>query len=313
MTAPGPAPIPVARRRTVLTTSEGTHRGAFAPQDWVLFGSIGCIWGSSFLFIAIGLEAFGPGLVTWLRILLGAAVLWLAPAARTKLQPQDRPRLVAISVLWVAIPFTLFPLAEQHIASGVTGLLNGSLPLFVAAIASLMLGRAPGRAHAAGLLLGFVGIVAIAAPVLAKNSSEATGVLLALGAVACYGVAVNIATPLTQRYGSLPVMARMLALAAIWTAPFGLWSLKESSFAWASLAAVAALGAVGTGLAFFLMGRLIARVGGTRAAFAIYLLPVVALILGAVFRDEPIHALSVVGVALVIGGAILASRREVAE
>ena len=93
---------------------------------------------------------------------------------------------------------------------------------------------------------------------------------------------------MTQRYGSLPVMARMLGLAAIWTAPFGSVSLPSSSFAWESFLAVAVLGVVGTGIAFALMGRLVSRVGPTRAAFAIYLTPVVALILGAVFRDEPI-------------------------
>jgi drug/metabolite transporter (DMT)-like permease len=70
------------------------------------------------------------------------------------------------------------------------------------------------------------------------------------------------------------------------------------------------LGVVGTGLAFWIMGRLIARVGATRAAFAIYLTPVVALILGVVFLDERVHAGAIVGVALVIGGAILASRKE---
>ena len=105
-------------------------------------------------------------------------------------------------------------------------------------------------------------------------------------------------------------MARMLALAAVWTAPFGLWSIPRSSFAWASLAAVAALGALGTGLAFVMMGQLVARVGPTRASFAIYLVPVVALVLGAVFRGERIYGLSVVGIALVIAGAILASRKE---
>ena len=69
--------------------------------------------------IAIGLDAFEPGLVTWLRVVFGAAALWLVPAARAKRSHrEDVPRLVAVSVLWVAIPFTLFPLAEQHIASG---------------------------------------------------------------------------------------------------------------------------------------------------------------------------------------------------
>ena len=296
--------------RGVLSTSAGTHRGAFTASDWALFASIGVIWGSSFLLIAIGLDAFEPGLITWLRVLFGALTLWLVPATRIPLARDDRARLVALSLLWVAVPFTLFPLAQQWISSGLTGLLNGSLPIFATAIGAVMLHRLPGRAQAIGLLVGFAGVAAIAVPSLAEGSNEALGVLLVLTAVACYGVAINIAAPLTQRYGSLPVMARMLGLAAIWTAPFGVVGMASSSFAWGPLAAVAALGAVGTGLAFVLMGRLVARVGSARASVATYLIPVVALVLGAVFLDEAVRALSVVGIALVIGGAMLASRKE---
>ena len=292
-----------------MSTTAGTHLGAFTPLDWVLFLSIGSIWGSSFLLIAIGLDAFAPGLVTWLRVLLGASALWLVPAARRRVHREDVPRLVAVSVLWIAIPFTLFPLAEQHIASGVTGLINGALPIFAVAFGSIMLRRAPGRMQALGLVVGFLGIVAIALPSFREGSSEAIGVLMALLAVVCYGVAINIVAPLTQRYGSLPVMARVVGLAAIWTMPFGIASIPESSFAWASLLAVAVLGVMGTGVAFVLMGRLVARVGA-RASFAIYLTPVVALILGAVFRDEAIQMLSIVGIGLVIVGALLASRKE---
>jgi drug/metabolite transporter (DMT)-like permease len=294
----------------VLSTSVGTHRGAFTAADWALFASIGLIWGSSFLFIAIGLDAFEPGLITWLRVLFGAATLWLVPAARTRLAREDHARLVALSFLWVAVPFTLFPLAQQWISSGLTGLLNGSLPIFATTIGAIMLARLPGRAQAVGLLVGFAGVAAIAAPSLAEGSNEALGVLLVLAAVGCYGVAINIAAPLTQRYGSLPVMARMLALGALWTAPFGLVGLRGSSFEWPSLAAVVALGALGTGLAFVLMGRLVSRVGSSRASFATYLIPVVALVLGAVFLDERVRALSLIGIGLVIAGAVLASRRE---
>ena len=304
---------PTAGRRSVLTTTEGTHRGAFTPLDWGLFAAIGGIWGSSFLFIAIGLEAFEPGLVTWLRVLFGAGVLWLVPGARKPVDRADRPRLVVISVLWVAIPFTLFPLAEQHITSALTGLLNGSLPIFAAAIGALMLRRWPGRPHAIGLGVGFVGIALIALPAAGKGTSEMLGVLMVLLAVVCYGVAVNVATPLTQRYGALPAMARMLALASIWTAPFGLWGLSRSAFAWNAFAAVLALGALGTGLAFVLMGTLVSRVGATRGAFAIYLVPVVAMVLGAVFLDEEIFAISIVGIALVLTGAFLASRKDTAR
>jgi drug/metabolite transporter (DMT)-like permease len=294
----------------VLSTSVGTHRGAFTAADWALFASIGLIWGSSFLFIAIGLDAFEPGLITWLRVLFGATTLWLMPAARTRLAREDHARLVALSFLWVAVPFTLFPLAQQWISSGLTGLLNGSLPIFATTIGAIMLTRLPGRAQTIGLLVGFAGVTAIAAPSLAEGSNEALGVVLVLAAVGCYGVAINIAAPLTQRYGSLPVMARMLALGALWTAPFGLVGLRGSSFEWPSLAAVVALGALGTGLAFVLMGRLVSRVGSSRASVATYLIPVVALVLGAVFLDERVRALSLIGIGLVIAGAVLASRRE---
>jgi drug/metabolite transporter (DMT)-like permease len=298
------------RRERILTTSAGTHLGSFTGVDWALFLSIGGIWGSSFLLIAVGLEAFEPGLVTWLRILFGASVLLLLPAARQPVRRQDRPRLVAISLLWVAIPFTLFPLAERSISSGLTGLLNGALPIFAVTIGSLMLRRLPGRVQTVGLIAGFCGVAAIALPTVAEGSSQALGVAFALLAVVCYGFAINIAAPLTQRYGSLPVMARMLGLATLWTAPFGLIGVAGSGFAWRSLLAVSVLGVLGTGIAFVLMGRLVARVGSQRGSFATYLIPVVALILGVVFRDETVHAASIVGIVLVIVGAVLASRKE---
>jgi drug/metabolite transporter (DMT)-like permease len=303
-----PAGVP-GTRRTVFSTSAGTHLGSFTPLDWAMFASIGGIWGSSFLLIAIGLDAFEPGLITWLRILCGASVLWLVPAARQRIHREDVPRLVMLSLLWVAIPFTLFPLAEQRITSGLTGLVNGAVPIFAVAIGSVMLRRAPGRAQALGLIVGFLGIAAIALPSLTEGSSEATGVIYALVATICYGLAINIATPLAQRYGSLPVMARMLALAALWTLPFGVTGFGGSDLAWPSLLAVAGLGIMGTGVAFVLMGHLVSRVG-SRASFATYLIPVVALILGVVFRDDEVHVLSVVGVGLVIAGALLASRKE---
>jgi drug/metabolite transporter (DMT)-like permease len=297
-------------RRSVLSTSAGTHGGAFTPLDWALFAGIGMIWGSSFLFIELGLEVFEPGLITWLRIAFGAGVLWLVPAARAPVAREDRARLLAISFLWVAIPFTLFPLAQQWITSGLTGLLNGALPIFATAIGSLMLRRAPGRAQAMGLAVGFAGVTAIAAPSLTAGSTEALGVVLLLVAVICYGFAINISAPLTQRYGALPVMARMLALAAIWTAPFGAVGAAGSSFAWGPFAAMVALGAVGTGIAFVIMGRLVSRVGSSRASFAIYLVPVVAVLLGSVFLDEKVRALSLLGIGLVIAGAVLASRKD---
>lgn len=296
----------------VLSTAEGTHRGAFAPADWIRFCSIGAVWGSSFVLISIGLEAFEPGLVTWLRILTGAAVLLFVPGARASIDRHDRPRLIAVSLLWVAIPFTLFPLAQQHVSSAVAGMINGSLPIMAVLIGSLMLRRIPTIPQLVGLALGATGVAAIAISTATEGASEAFGVLLLLLAVLGYGIAINIAAPLQQRYGSVPAMAKMLALAAIWSAPFGLVSVSASSFSWASLAAVSVLGAVGTGVAFVLMGQLVARVGSSRASFAIFLVPVVALTLGVLLRSEDVALAAVIGIALVVAGAVLASRAETA-
>lgn len=294
----------------ILSTSSGTNQQSFSAGDWGLFWSISLIWGASFLLMDIGLDAFRPGLVTLLRVGLGAAVLWMFPKSRTAVHAEDQPRLIALSIIWVAVPFTLFPVAQQWINSALAGMLNGGMPIFAAAIASLLLRKLPRGAHLAGVLVGFLGVVAIAWPSLGEGSSEALGVVLVMLATVCYGLAVTIATPVQQRYGSLPVMARMLGYATIWTAPFGIWEALESSWRWDSFAAVGVAGVVGTGLAFVIMGTLVGRVGSTRASFITYVIPVIALGLGVTFRGDTVTYVSIIGVGLVIIGALLASRSE---
>ena len=294
----------------ILTTSEGINRGDFTSLDWSLFTSISLIWGSSFLLMAIGLDAFEPGLITWIRVGSGAAILALFPAARLPIARTDRVHIWVLSFLWVAIPFTLFPLAQQWINSAVAGMLNGALPIFAAVIASILLRRRPRGAQLLGLIVGFSGVVAISLPSIGQGSSEALGIGLVVLATLCYGFAINIAAPIQQRYGSLPIMVRMLGLAAVWTAPFGITDLARSSFAWASLAAILAAGLVGTGIAFAIMATLVGRVGSTRASFITYAIPVVALVLGVVFRDDDVTWVALVGVVLVVAGALMASLRE---
>lgn len=295
----------------MFSTSHGTNRDAFTASDWALFVSLALIWGSSFLFIAIGLDAFHPGLVTLLRVGLGAAFLALIPRTRAiKIEREDRFKVGLIAAIWVAIPFTLFPIAQQWIDSAVAGMLNGSTPIFTALLATVLLRSLPGPLQIAGLVVGFVGILAIALPSAGTGTTAAIGVILVVLATVCYAVSLNLVTPLQQKYGSLPLMARILSLATLMVAPFGLVGLGESTFSWSSLLAVAAIGVLGTGLAFILMGTLAGSVGATRASFITYLIPVVALVLGVVFRDEVISPVAILGVLLVIIGAALASRRE---
>ena len=296
----------------LLTTSHGTNREAFTATDWGLFLSLALIWGSSFLFIAIGLDAFHPGLVTLLRVALGAGFLALIPRTRAvKLDREDRGRIVLLAAIWVAIPFTLFPIAQQWIDSAIAGMLNGATPIFTALIATILLRSLPGPLQIAGLSLGFAGILAIALPSAGGGTTAALGVILVVLATLGYAMSLNLVPPLQQKYGSLPLMARVQWIATLMVIPFGVVGLGDSTFAWPSLLAVAAIGILGTGLAFVLMGTLAGSVGATRASFLTYLVPVVAMVLGVIFRDEILSPVAVVGVGLVIVGAILASRREV--
>ena len=296
---------------TTATTAPPPVDDRFTTTDWGLFLSVAVIWGASFLFIDIGLDALPPGVITLMRVGLGALALTVLPLPRqhTRIRPEDRLRVVTLSVLWVAVPFTLFPIAEQHITSAVAGLLNGGTPIFAAIFAMVLLRQPTRGAQLLGIGVGFVGVVLVSLPSIGEGSSETFGVSLIVLATVCYGIAVTLAGPLQQRYGSVNLMAKVLALATIWTTPYGLWQLGDASWEVGPLVAVAVLGVVGTGVAFALMGTLVGRVGSTRASFITYLIPVVALALGVTFRGDDVFALEVVGVAFVIGGALLASRR----
>jgi len=295
----------------MLTTSHGTNREAFTPLDWGLFIGLALIWGASFLFMAIGLDSFHPGLVTWLRVGFGAMTIALLPQTRTtRVQREDLTNVRLLGLIWVAIPFTLFPIAQQWIDSAVAGMLNGATPVFTALLATLLLRALPGKLQMIGLIIGFVGIVAIALPSIGGGTTAAIGVLMVVVATVCYAIALNMVTPITQKYGSLPVMSHVLWTATLAVTPFGIYGLTQSSFSWSSLLATLAVGALGTGIAFYMMGGLVGSVGATRSAFLTYVIPVVALVLGVIFRDEIVAPLAIAGVVLVIGGAFLASRRE---
>lgn len=275
------------------------------PKDWLALAIPGLIWGSSFFLIAEGLDAFSPYLVTWLRIGFGLAVLASVPAARRPVPSREWPRIVTLGVIWMAVPLTLFSLAEQRVSSSVTGMLNGANPVFTAAVAALIVTAFPPRRQQLGLLIGMGGIVLIALPSWSEGSSSAGGVLMILGALACYGVALNLAGPVQRRLGSLPVIVRGLAVAFVLTTPLGLMGIGESEFAWRSAIAVGVLGAFGTGLAFVQMASNAGRYGGTRAASTTYLIPAVSLFLGLVFRGESVEALAVVGSTIALAGAYL--------
>jgi drug/metabolite transporter (DMT)-like permease len=264
------------------------------------------IWGASFLFIAEGLDAMAPNGVTFTRIVIGFATLALVPAARRPIRAQDWPSTAALGVLWLAFPLSMFPFAEQHVSSALTGMLNGATPLFAAVVATILARALPARAVLAGLAVGFAGTAITALPGFdaAHGSPEqALGIGLIVAALASYGVAINIARSLQQRNGALPVIWRSLGVAVLLTAPLGLPALLRARWSWRSAVAMALLGALGTAIAHVLAATAAGRLGATRAAATTFLMPVVALVLGVTIRGERVELVSVAGAGICLAGA----------
>jgi drug/metabolite transporter (DMT)-like permease len=256
-----------------INTAPGTRTEAFGPLEWGLLASTSLMWGSSFLWIAEGLEAFPPAVVTLARLAFGALTLAFIPATRRPVDRTDLPRIALLGLVWMAIPMTLFPIAQQSVDSSIAGMVNGGTPLFAALVAVVLLRRRPGPAQLAGILVGFGGVVLITVPSASGAGGSLTGVLLIVLATAMYGLAVNLSVPLAQRYGSLPVLLRAQVVALIAVAPFGVMDLGEATWSWSAASAMVVLGALSTGLAFVAMTELAKRVGATRASVGIYFIP----------------------------------------
>lgn len=272
--------------------------------DWALLVVPGVIWGASFLFIAEGLEAVAPNGVTFSRIAIGFLTLSLFPSARRPVVRADWAGTAALGVLWLAFPLSMFPFAEQHVSSALTGMLNGATPLFVAAVASLIAHQLPQPGIMIGLVVGFGGAVVMALPAMG-GASSAFGVGLIMAALVSYGIALNIARPLQQRNGAIPVVWRALAVALVLTAPLGLPEVLKGDWTLRPALAMLCLGAGGTAIATILTATAAGRMGATKASVTAFLIPVVALILGVVVRHERVTAVSLAGAAICLLGAAI--------
>lgn len=298
-----------APHRQRLRSAPGSRPEAFGLTEWGLVLGAGAIWGSSFLFIAEGLEAFPPALVAFVRLSLGALTLALVPRARRSIDREDWPTVALLGVVWMAVPFVLFPVAQQWVDSAVAGMINGGMPVLTAVVAAGMLRRKPQADQAAGIAIGFAGVILVSVPSLVGAEASPLGVGLLLVAVTLYAVASNLAVPLQQRYGALPVVLRAQIVAVSLTAPAAAATLGGAEWQASSAAAMVPLGVFGSGLAFLAFATLLGRAGAARGAIAIYLVPVVAIALGVGLRGETVHPVAMVGTALVILGAWLTGTR----
>jgi drug/metabolite transporter (DMT)-like permease len=219
-------------------------------------------------------------------------------------------------VLWLAFPLSMFPFAEQHVSSALTGMLNGATPIFAAIVAGVVARRLPSRAMVVGLAVGVAGAVLMAIPgfgAAAAASGQTTGVLMILAALISYGFAINLAGPLQQRNGALPVIWRALGVAGVLTAPLGVPSVLAGHWSLWPVASLVALGAGGTGVAYVLTAVAAGRLGATVASVNNFFIPVVALALGVGLRHEQVSWISIAGAAICLAGAWLIRRARLLD
>lgn len=298
------------RVRRIVATGEGTRADAYATVDWLSLGATSLIWGASFLLIAEGLKALDPRVIAWARLVVGASTLALFPRSRRPVASEDRGHIVLVGLASAGLPAILFAWAQESVSSAVAGMLVSATPLATVIIAAGLTRRWPLGPQRWGLLIGFIGVVLLAAPNLGGSAAAPLGVAAVIVAVFSYGLGNNMYPPLQQRYGAMAVMMwAQLAAAAVMT-PLGLTGITSSHWEWLPVAAVATLGIFGTGLARAIHVALIGRVGPSRGAIAGYTIPVIALILGVVLRDEAVAGVQVIAVVIALAGAWLVSRQD---
>jgi len=289
----------------------------YPASQWLPFYlPLALIWGCSFLFIKVGLESFTPIGVVFGRVLLGALTLIvITVVSRSSLPPRwSWKYLFVASLLWVCVPWTLFAFAQTQVSSALAGIINALTPLMtLLAILLAFRTEKPTRGRIGGLILGFIGMLVVVGfwQPLALDNLWAIGAMVL--AVSCYGVAFPFARRfLTGPQAQAPIPAVSLATGLmLWglviVGPLALVTgIGSAPISGASLAAVAALGILGSGVAYLLNFHVTQRADSTTASTVTYLTPLVAVIAGSVVLGEQLSWNQPVGGLIVVLGAAIA-------
>jgi drug/metabolite transporter (DMT)-like permease len=283
------------------------YRHTVTRRDAALLLLLSAIWGSSFLFISLGVDELEPSVVVVGRLLAGLAVLLPLAAGRGGLRPM-RAYLLPLAFLGVvnnALPFWLLGFAETRIDSGLTAVIQASAPILTVLLASRIdPSQRVGGVRFAGVLIGFVGVALL---VGAQRGGAVTAALAVVGTALCYAISVLVAGRTLKGLPPLQASIGQIAFAVPAILPFALLQLPDAAPGAGAVAAVIALGALATGIAYLLYFTLIASAGASRAILVTYLVPAFALVYGAVLLDEPVTASALTGLVLILGGTALAT------
>lgn len=294
------------------TPTDATAAGP-AVRGWLpAFLALALIWGTSFLFIKVGIRELHPLWLTFGRVGAGAATLLVVLAVTRDRLPRDRriwAHLVVTAALGVSLPFTLFGYGEQRVPSVLAGIWNAATPLVALPLAVLVFRtEAPARRRAAGIAIGFLGVLTVLGVWRDAHGAQLTGQLMCFGAAMCYAVVIPYQKRfLAGRAGSglsmaaaqlLVALAQLAVIAPLLAGAPPVPTRLSASV----LLCVGALGALGTGLAFVLNFRVIRVAGASTSASVTYLMPLVSTVVGVLVLGEHLIWNQPVGAAIVLTG-----------
>lgn len=271
---------------------------------------LAAIWGASFMFIEVALEDLEPTTLMAARTGIAALLLLALLAARRGL---GRLKAVgwtgfAIGIVNTAVPFVLIAWGQKHIDSGVAAIGNASVPIWVAVLAIWM--RESERATGArllGIVLGLAGVGVLTGAQPEVGTWAVIGTLAVVLASICYAVGSLL---LQERMGKVDPLTMSVATSVGAVAvllPPGLAQMPDQFPGAKETASVLALGVLGTAVGMLMFLKLIDDYGSFRAGLVTYLLPVTALLYGALLLDEPVNAWMLLGLALILSGVSLGS------
>ena len=280
--------------------------------EWGLLGLLSLLWGGAFFFTGVAVHELPPFTIVALRVGIAASALLAVLVLRGRRLPWNRPFLAAclgMGILNNIVPFCLIVTGQGWIASGLAAILNATTPLFAVIVGHVATDdEKASPLRLAGVVVGFLGVALVLGPALVTDGGRPLGMVLVLGAAfsyACAGV-------FGRRFGRMGVAPSVAATgqvsaAALLMLPLALvvdrpWTLALPGAG--TMAAVTGAGLLSTALAYALYFRILQVSGATNVSLVTFLIPVSAIVLGAIFLGESVEFRHLAGMALIGAGLV---------
>lgn len=288
------------------------------PREWAMLIALSLLWGGSFFFVEVAVDALPPLTIVFLRVGLAAIVLWIFAFATGLRPPRDARIWGAFFVMGLlnnVVPFSLIVWGQTEIGAGLASILNATTPLFTVIVAGTLLSDeriTPNKI--VGVIVGFIGVIVMiggdALTHLGGDVAAQFAILCAAVSYAFAGVfgrrfrAMNI-SPVTTAAGQVTASSLILVpLVIAFDWPIDLDA--PSAWVWASIAALATLS---TALAYILYFRILASAGATNLLLVTFLIPVSAILLGFMVLGETLQPTDYAGMLLIGLGLIAVDGR----